>query len=232
MAEGRRLKRQVATTRNQEHPAVDPVSLPSFSTSPPPSERPVRLRKKQKTFGRNRGSNPPPAANSRRATSTDMDDASPVDPHLQRLCNEGVDLNTPLVNQTRFAHAPDPTKDLPAAKAFGPVVGDRMPQPSCRPLACIDTSEVKAGVLCAVDEWIYQGKKQHQCIKGYIKYGGQPGTGTNQAVLKANQTVRLEMVQGTKRCSAVGDTQQRGSRYSHIVRPLQKQLSANSVHSC
>ncbi|KAF2442796.1 hypothetical protein P171DRAFT_49421 [Karstenula rhodostoma CBS 690.94] len=166
----------MSSSRNRKRKAA-PTPSPESSQR---SEGAMSPRKTQKTStGRRRSGTSTATSSGRQSAGTEN-----IDPHLLRLRNS-VDANTPVVDRRHFIHAPDPTKSPESAKAFAAVVANRAPQPSRRPLACIDRSRVRPEVLFAIDKWVYHGPcKQDACIPGYIQYGGHPDTRTSAAISK------------------------------------------------
>lgn len=139
-------------------------------------------RRAQKTSAGRKRSGASAVANSS-ARSEDVDRR--VDPHLSRLGDNGVDASTAVVDRTRFTHAPDPVDDPESARAFAAVLANRAPQPSRRPLACVDTSKVRPEIMSAIDRWVYHGLcKQEACIPDYINYSGHPSTTTSATISK------------------------------------------------
>jgi hypothetical protein len=175
MSQSRNLKRKAASAAGHEQPAVDPTSLPQ-------ADREEHASGNQAVSAGSRLSAPPTAINGSCAATKNK---RRVDPHLLRLADEGIDVNTAFVDRTRFVYAPDPNKHPELARAFAAVVADRTPQPSRRPLACVDSSEVRPEVLYAMDAWIYEGADQSECIPGYIRYGGHsdPKTSNRGSIL-------------------------------------------------
>jgi hypothetical protein len=175
MSQSRNLKRKAASSTGYEQPIVNPAPLPQ-------SEREDHTRENQEVSAGVRRLAPYTATTGSRAATKNK---RRVDPHLLRLSNEGIDPNTAFVDRTRFVHAPDPNRNPEAARAFAAVVADRAPQPSRRPLACVDSSEVKPEVLYAMDAWIYEGAGQPDCIPGYVRYGGhsEPNTSNRGAII-------------------------------------------------
>lgn len=106
-----------------------------------------------------------------------------VDPHLSGLVESDIDPSISFVDRSRFVHAPDPVEKPEAARAFAAVVANREPQPARSPLACVDSSKIKPQVLSAIDNFVYHGLKQDECIADYIEYGRSKKTAMTPAAI-------------------------------------------------
>ncbi|KAF2442797.1 hypothetical protein P171DRAFT_49417 [Karstenula rhodostoma CBS 690.94] len=91
-----------------------------------------------------------------------------------------VVVNHPLVDRTLFPNAPDPAQNHQGAQAYANLAYGKT-LPTRGPLACIGTSRVPAYALCAIEDHIFRGLPQKDCLPNYRVYSGN-STNTVQAI--------------------------------------------------